>query len=287
MGRRYTRRHVPPPARAAAGGVQPDERRDRRLPRRGRARVRDDARAPSRAPGSRRCTSSRTRRGPGTVTARRRPRAAGGEEGARCAAARRLARGVPRSLADEDRPRGRRARRPTRAAATATTTRRGSSTAPVGELVRVARRRGHRRGDPGRVSDCLFCKLVPRGRPRRADRRLRRDPRHQPAGRDAPARHPRAARRHVPRDRASSRPTRRSACSTSSPRSRQAAGLTDYRVVVNVGAGRRPDDLPPALARARRRTDREDGDEPDRRRSRTRSRRRCSRVTPSGATRSA
>ena len=31
-----------------------------------------------------------------------------------------------------------------------------------------------------------------------------------------------------------------------------AAGLEDYRVLVNVGAGRRADDLPPALARARR-----------------------------------
>jgi hypothetical protein len=35
-------------------------------------------------------------------------------------------------------------------------------------------------------------------------------------------------------------------------------GLTDYRVVVNAGRGR-PDDLPPALARAERRTDRENG----------------------------
>ena len=43
MGRRYTRRHVSPPARAAAGRVQPDERRDRRLPDGGRARVREHA----------------------------------------------------------------------------------------------------------------------------------------------------------------------------------------------------------------------------------------------------
>ena len=39
MGRRYTRRHVPAPARAARR-LQPDRRRDRRLPGRGRARVR-------------------------------------------------------------------------------------------------------------------------------------------------------------------------------------------------------------------------------------------------------
>ncbi len=32
------------------------------------------------------------------------------------------------------------------------------------------------------------------------------------------------------------------------------AGLEDYRVVVNVGRARRPDGLPPALARARRGT---------------------------------
>ena len=43
MGRRYTDRDVSPPARAAAGRVQPDERRDRRLPDRGRARVREHA----------------------------------------------------------------------------------------------------------------------------------------------------------------------------------------------------------------------------------------------------
>ena len=35
----------------------------------------------------------------------------------------------------------------------------------------------------------------------------------------------------------SSRRTRRSACSTSSPRRREHVGLTDYRVVVNVGPG--------------------------------------------------
>ena len=75
---------------------------------------------------------------PGTVTAQDDPVPPAGEEGARRAAARRVARRVPRALAHEDRPRGRRARRPPgprlrrRLLAVA---RRPS--APVGELVRV------------------------------------------------------------------------------------------------------------------------------------------------------
>ena len=44
MRRRYTRRHLPPPARAARRRVQPDERRHRRVSGRGRGGVRDDAR---------------------------------------------------------------------------------------------------------------------------------------------------------------------------------------------------------------------------------------------------
>ena len=63
MGRRYTLRHVPAPARAARR-LQPDDRRDRRLPRRGRAPPSSARSTSSRRPGSRRCTSSRTRRGP-------------------------------------------------------------------------------------------------------------------------------------------------------------------------------------------------------------------------------
>ena len=43
MGRRYTVADLPAPARAAPGRVQPDERRDRRLPDRGRAGVREHA----------------------------------------------------------------------------------------------------------------------------------------------------------------------------------------------------------------------------------------------------
>ena len=64
MRRRYTvdtylRRLAP-----LAGRVQPDERRDRRLPGRGRRRVRDDVAHGRARRASRRCTSSRTRRGP-------------------------------------------------------------------------------------------------------------------------------------------------------------------------------------------------------------------------------
>ena len=43
-------RHLPPPARAAAGRVQPDERRDRRLPDRGRGGVREHAADRARRP---------------------------------------------------------------------------------------------------------------------------------------------------------------------------------------------------------------------------------------------
>ena len=55
------RRHVPAPARAARG-LQPHDRRDRRLPDGGRRRVRAHARGRRRCAESRRCTSSRTRR---------------------------------------------------------------------------------------------------------------------------------------------------------------------------------------------------------------------------------
>ena len=59
------RRHLPAPARAARGRVQPDERRDRRLPGRGRRRVRAArSRTVERAGHHAACTSSRTRRGP-------------------------------------------------------------------------------------------------------------------------------------------------------------------------------------------------------------------------------
>ena len=138
MGRRYTVDDVPAPARAARR-LQPDDRRDRRLPGRGRARVRAHARGGRARPASRRCTSSRTRRGParGTAAADTVPPAVKKERSARLRAASDEA--CLRSLARE----ARRARTSSSstgpAAATATTTRRGSSTRRSGELAASAR----------------------------------------------------------------------------------------------------------------------------------------------------
>ena len=72
MGRRYDGRHVPAAARAARR-LQPDDRRDRRLPGRGRARRSRARSRSSRRPASRRCTSSRTRRGRARRPRRRTP----------------------------------------------------------------------------------------------------------------------------------------------------------------------------------------------------------------------
>ena len=60
--------------------------------------------------------------------------------------------------------------------------------------------------------------------------------------------------RHVDtfRDIAVFRPTRRSAMLEFVAETAREGRLEDYRVVVNVGAERRPDRLPPALARPRR-----------------------------------
>ena len=121
-------RDLPAAARAARRRVQPDERRDRRLPGRGRARVRAHARAPSRRPGSRGCTSSRTRRGRAPRRPPPTPCPPADEEGARRAAAR-----ASRTSSSAAAGRRRSARTTSssstgRAAATATTTRRSSST---------------------------------------------------------------------------------------------------------------------------------------------------------------
>ena len=234
-------RHLPPPPRAARRRVQPDERRDRRLPGRGRGRVRARRCARSSAPGSRRCTSSRTRRGPGTVDRGRRPRAAAGQEGARRAAARALARALRRALA------GRRS-----AGDIVLVDRPGRGygddyspwlvDAPVGELVPRRAARGHRGGDPCRrrvttASSAGSCARATYVAPGAKGFVAINDINPQ-----APVHMlvlPGAARRHVPRRRRVRRRRRRSACSSSSPRPPQKAGLTDYRVLVNVGAGRR------------------------------------------------
>ena len=126
---------------AALDRLQPDQRRDRRLPGRGRARRSTRTLDGSRAPGSRRFTSSRTRRGRARRPRTADTRAARGQEGARRAASRAASARPAAPLAGEDRSRATSCWSTVRAAATATTTRRGSAAGtPVGELVRVRAR---------------------------------------------------------------------------------------------------------------------------------------------------
>ena len=193
--------------------------------------------APSPTPGSRRCTCSRTRRGPARSrppTTRCRPQAKK-ERGARLRAASHdacLAHWRSKLGAEDavlvDRPgRGY-----------------GDDYSPWLVPEDGARRRAgprpRRRASPTRECSPRERRLpllpaLPRGRSRRGDRRLRRDPRHQPAGAGAP---PRAS---------PSGTSTRSATSASS-RADEAKrmlefvadvaareGLTDYRVAVNVG----------------------------------------------------
>ena len=144
MGRRYTvdtyLRRLEPLA-----GLQPHDRRDRRLPDRGRARVRAHARTSSSGRHRRRCTSSRTRRGPGTGTAERtrcRPQVKK-ERSARLRAP--PTKRAAAAGGDEGRPRGRRARRPAGPRLRRRLLAVARSTAPVGELVRVRGARPSRR----------------------------------------------------------------------------------------------------------------------------------------------
>ena len=217
MGRRYTTRDVPAPPRAARGRVQPDERRDRRLPDRGRARRSRTRCGPSSAPGSRRCTSSRTRRGRAPSTAQADP-VAPAEKKERGARLRALSHELERRRwQHEARPRRRRARRPARAAATATTTRRSSSTRPSASSSASAPRPSPRRESmPSPPDDCLFCDIVRQGtyvaktkassRSTTSIRRRRRTCSSSPSATST-----RSATS------ASSRPARRSGCSISSP----------------------------------------------------------------------
>ena len=119
-------RDLPAPARAARR-LQPDDRRDRRLPGRGRARVRANTLGVVERGGH-----HEGARLPVLAAARdgdrgRRPRAAAGEEGAQRPPARALRTRLPAPLAREGRDARTSCSSTARAAATATTTRRGSS----------------------------------------------------------------------------------------------------------------------------------------------------------------
>ena len=98
--------------------------------------------------------------------------------------------------------------------------------APVGELVRVRAERVTEEGIRCRRSMTTACSasIVREGDHVAHDEGLRRDQRHQPAGAGAPARHPRAPRRHASARSASSTRARRSGCSSSSPRPRARPG---------------------------------------------------------------
>ena len=271
MGRRYTVASYLPQARAA-GGLQPDHRRDRRLPRRERPGLRAHAsrRASGRAHEGTRLpvlAAARTR----TEAADSIPAAVKKERGAR------LAR-PPRPPAERPGS-GRSATRTAcsstgPAAATATTTRRGSSTrrsaSSCGRVRSGFRRRGSRclrltassAGSFGTATMSTRQKVSSRSGTsiRKAETHLLVLPeRHVDSFREVGAFDPR----------------RRSGCSSSSPRRRagRPRGLPSRR---QRRARRRPDGLPPPLARARRQASRRClRDEPDRRGSRTSSRARA------------
>ena len=225
MARRYTAGDVPAPPRAAREDFNLTTRRDRRLPGRGRARVRADARASSSAAGITKVHVFPYSPRPGTATAAHDPVPPAGEEGAQRAAARRLARGVParagarRSAREDvvlvDRPgRGY-----------------GDDYSPW--LVDAPRRRARARPRRGRLGGgdprCLTTASSAGSSARATTSRQRTEgfvaiSDIDPTRRHAPARHPRAARRDASARSASSRRTRRSGCSTSSPRRRATRG---------------------------------------------------------------
>ena len=140
----------------------------------------------------------------------------------------------------EDRRRGRRARRPARSRATAPTTRPGSSRRPSASSCACAAVPSRRRGSslPETRSARTVSSASSPARAstsRRATASLRsttsiRRPRRTCSSSRSATSTPSATS-------PSSRPRRRSGCSTSSPRPRAAAGLEDYRVLVNVGPG--------------------------------------------------
>ena len=129
--------------------------------------------------------------------------------------------------------------------------------APVGELVRVRAAGRHGGGDPCRSSVTTASSAS-----------IAREGAYVAQGRRDSSRSTTSTRRRrctfSSSRSATSTPSARSGssmrenpsgCSNSSPRPREKVGLTDYRVLVNVGPTRGPDGLPPALAHPRRRRD--------------------------------
>ncbi len=250
------RRHVPAPDRAARG-LQPDHGRDRRLPGRGRPRLR------AHAAGRRGVRRDQGARLPVLAAAGHRHRRRGhgaeaGQEGAERPAAGAVARGVPAPLARE----GRRARTSSwstgPAAATATTTRRGSSTRRWASSSACGRAARHRGGDPGRDAERDPTASSARSTAASCRRRWSTGPRACSRSRTS------TRRRTSTCSSSPSGTSRPSATSASCPPTRtkrmldfvaetaKDGGLDEYRLMIFCGAGRRPDRLPPALARARR-----------------------------------
>ena len=101
---------------------------------------------------------------PGTATAAADTVPVDGEEGAERAASRAVRRALPASMGVEGRLDGSRPRRPARAGGTATTTRRGSSTArSANSCVRAPSESPRRESLPSPPDNCLFCRLVAEG----------------------------------------------------------------------------------------------------------------------------
>ena len=253
MARRYDSRPICAGSRSRRR-LQPDDRRDRRLPRRGRARVRGTRCASSRRSGATKVHVFPYSPRPGHRHRAARtpvPKHVKKERSARLRAA--VARGVPAALARRS-ARGRRARRPPgprlRRRLLAVARRRAGRRARP----RARRARSRRRGSWLRERpNCIFCKIV--ARRAAGDRR-------QPHRR-ASSRSRTSTRR--PTSTCSSSPSgtsptsARSACSPPDESKRmlefiaetaEKAGLEEYRVMNFCGAGRRADRLPPALARS-------------------------------------
>ena len=244
------------------GGLQPDRRRDRRLPRRGRARLRAHARDRARGAadeGARLPVLAATR------DRARRPRTRCRREVKKERSARLRAlsrRGLPRPLGGEGRPRRRRARRPARPRLRR-------------RLLALARRRPARRARAGHAGaavteEGILAAALTTASSARSSATATTSRSATASSRSGTS--TRRRRRTCSSSRSgtstrsatspSSRPTRRSGCSTSSrevARERRARGLPRAR---QRRSRRRPDHLPPTLARPGREDPRDAWHEP-------------------------